>query len=80
MARAKPKFSTYDVQRAISGAEKAGQVIARCDIRPDGTISLVTTHGAQLDAQQSKPDESELNPLERWRARRDARQNAKARQ
>lgn len=72
MARAKPKFSVLDVQRAMSGAQKAGVLIARCDIRPDGTISVVTTEGARLDASDKSKAKSTLTPLQRWQAEEDA--------
>jgi hypothetical protein len=75
MARPKPKFSTYDVQRALRGVQNAGLGIARCEIRTDGSISVVTTDGAALDASTPESDESLLNPLERWRKKRDARKS-----
>jgi hypothetical protein len=78
MARAKPKFSVLDVQRAMSGAQKAGIEIARCDIRPDGTISIVTPAGAGLDASETESPNAELSPIERWRQKRDARQKSAA--
>lgn len=55
-----------DVQRAMSGAQKAGFDVARCDVHPDGTISVVTTAGAQLDAPKPKADKQGL--LGKWLA------------
>lgn len=73
MARSKPKFSVLDVQRALRGTVSAGLTVAKCEIRPDGTISVVTTDGTHLDGPAPESVDSQLTPLDRWRAKRDAR-------
>jgi aerobic-type carbon monoxide dehydrogenase small subunit (CoxS/CutS family) len=37
------RFTAAEITRAIKGAREAGIVVERCDIAPDGTISVICT-------------------------------------
>lgn len=78
MSRRLATFTSLDIERAMRGAQKAGFSVARCEIKPDGTILVVTMDGAGLDAGAAEGVDSELSPLDRWRLKRDARRKTAA--
>lgn len=71
MARAKPKFTVLDIQRAMAGAKRAGFEVAQCEVAPDGTISVITMAGAKATPASPAAPES---ALQRWK--REERESA----
>lgn len=53
----KPAFRQTDVERAMRAVQAVGEPIASVEIRPDGTIRVLTAANAEPQA---------LSPLEAW--------------
>lgn len=56
-----PKFKSADVKRLISAARAEALEVARVDVRPDGTISVLV---------KSADDQSPEAKFEKWKASR----------
>ena len=59
---AKVRWRQSDVTRAIKSVRDSGEPVAGVDIRPDGTIRVLTTLPA--------PSNPEPSPLEAWERER----------
>ena len=49
MSRTPSAFRKQDVERALSGADKAGCVVRRAEIHPDGKIILIMIEEALVE-------------------------------
>ena len=65
MARHRLPFTQAAVQRAVNGVKAAGYPITQVDIRPDGSISVLTASTAPVAAPESAFDA--------WKAKSNAR-------
>lgn len=63
MGRRAATFKQSDITRAVKAAKAAGLDVARIEVQPDGTISVIAGDETKIEA-------GVLSPLEQWRANR----------
>jgi hypothetical protein len=61
-------FKISNVRRAIAGAEKAGIVVGRIEVKTDGTVAIIPARGKDAEdvPQQVKAETGAVGVLKQW--------------